>query len=114
MFGYVALIKSCYLKKPARKALSYAAVSAQTDPLKYNEVILNDCWLAGDEEIKTDNGLFLSVSQKLPLLIEIKEAEVDAERDWLRIMNTSLMYYLHIPDLSLLSYKEWASRVKEL
>ena len=76
--------------------------------------ILNDCFLGGDEEIKTDNGLFLSVSQKLPLLIEIKEAEVDAERDWLRIMNTSLMYYLHIPDLSLLSDKEWASRVKEL
>ena len=76
LFSYVALIKSCYLKKPARKALSYAAVSAQTDPLKYNEVILNDCWLAGDEEIKTDNGLFLSVSQKLPLLIEIKEAEL--------------------------------------
>lgn len=69
--------KVCYLRKPSRKALSYAALSAQTDPLKYNEVILNDCWLAGDEEIKTDNGLFLSVSQKLPSLIEIKEAELE-------------------------------------
>lgn len=68
--------KVCYLKQPSRKALSYAAVSAQTDPLKYNEVILNDCWLAGDEEIKTNNGLFLSVSQKLNALIEIKEAEL--------------------------------------
>jgi len=29
-------------------------------------------------------------------------------------MNTSLMYYLHIPDPSLLSDEEWASRVKEL
>ena len=38
--------------------------------------ILNNCFLGGDEEIKTDNGLFLSVSQKLPLLIEIKEAEL--------------------------------------
>lgn len=38
--------------------------------------ILNDYFLGGDEEIKTDNGLFLSVSQKLPLLIEIKEAEL--------------------------------------
>lgn len=26
--------------------------------------ILNDCFLGGDEEIKTDNGLFLSISQK--------------------------------------------------
>lgn len=68
--------KVCYLKTPTRRALSYAAAAGQTDPLKYNEIILNDCWLAGDEEIKTDNGLFLSVSAKLPGLIDIKEAEL--------------------------------------
>lgn len=68
--------KVCFLKPPSRRALSYAAAAGQTDPLKYNEIILNDCWLAGDEEIKTDNGLFLSVSAKLPGLIDIKEAEL--------------------------------------
>ncbi|QHN64848.1 hypothetical protein [Bergeyella cardium] len=68
--------KVCYLKKPSRRALSYAAASAQTDPLKYNEIILKDAWIAGDEEIQTDNGLFLSASQKLATLIEIKEAEI--------------------------------------
>ena len=69
--------KECYLKKPARKALSYAAVSAQTDPLKYNEVILNDCWLAGDEEIKTNDSLFLAASSKIAEIIEVKEAELE-------------------------------------
>lgn len=68
--------KVCYLKKPSRNALSYASMAAQTDPLKYNEFILEDCWLAGDEEIKTDNGLFLSIGQKLPLLIEMVEVEM--------------------------------------
>lgn len=68
--------KICYLKSPSRKALSYASIAAQTDPLKYNEVILDDCWLDGDEEIKTDNGLFLSISQYLPTLVEMKEVEM--------------------------------------
>ena len=68
--------KVCYLKEPSRKALSFAAAAGQTDPLRYNEIILKDCWLAGDEEIQTNNGLFLSVSAQLPKLIEIKEAEL--------------------------------------
>ena len=65
-----------YLKKPSRKALSYASVAGQKDPLKFNEVLLNDCWLGGDETIKTDDTKFLSVSQKLAELIEVAEAEL--------------------------------------
>ena len=68
--------KACYVKKPSRKALGYATVSGKENPLKFNEVMLNDCWLAGDEEIKTDDSLFLSVSPKLAELIEIKETEM--------------------------------------
>lgn len=68
--------KVCYLKTPSRKALSFAAAAGQTDPLRYNEIILKDCWLDGDDEIMTNNGLFLSVSAKLPGLIDIKEAEL--------------------------------------
>ncbi|ROH98409.1 hypothetical protein EGI16_21480 [Chryseobacterium sp. G0240] len=66
----------CYLKKPSRQTISYAAAAAQTDPLQYNEVILNECWLAGDEVIKTDTGLFLSISQHLPGLVEMVEVEM--------------------------------------
>lgn len=68
--------KECYLKKPSRQTLSYAAVASETDPLRYNEVILEDCWLAGHEEIKTDTGLFLSISQHIPGLIEMVEVEM--------------------------------------
>ena len=68
--------KSCYLKKPSRKALGYASMAGKENPLKFNEVLLNDCWLAGDEEIKTNDDLFLSVSQKLGEIIEVKEAEL--------------------------------------
>ncbi len=48
--------KVCYLKEPSRKALSFAAAAGQTDPLRYNEIILKDCWLAGDEEIQNNHS----------------------------------------------------------
>jgi len=69
--------KACYLKQPSRKALGYASVAGKSNPLKFNEVLLNDCWLAGDEEIKTNDTLFLSISSKLAELIEVKEAELE-------------------------------------
>lgn len=68
--------KACYLKKPSRKALGYATVAGKDNPLKFNEVILKDCWLGGDEEIQTNDDLFLGVSAQLPNLIEAKEAEL--------------------------------------
>lgn len=67
--GHVA-----YLKKPTRKALSAAAVIGKTDPMKYNEILLNNCWIEGNEAIKTDDSLFLGISAQLAELIEIKEA----------------------------------------
>lgn len=69
--------KSCYLKPPSRKTLGYAGVAGKDDPLKFNEVILRDCWLGGDEEIRTDDVLFLSVSSQLANIIETKEAELE-------------------------------------
>jgi hypothetical protein len=69
--------KACYLKKPSRKALGYASVAAKENPLKFNEVLLKDCWLAGDDEIQTDDTLFLSVSGKVAELVEVKNAELE-------------------------------------
>lgn len=69
--------KKAYLHTPNRKTLSYASTLATKDPLRFNEVILENCWLGGDEEIKTDDALFLAVSSKLPDLIQIKEATLE-------------------------------------
>ena len=63
-----------YLKSPDRKVLGAAAVTGKSDPMKYNEVILNNCWLEGDEEIRTNDAMFLGVSAQLAEIIEIKEA----------------------------------------
>lgn len=64
----------CYLRKPNRKELSAATSLAQTDPMAFNESILADCWLGGDENIKTDDDLFLSVCTRLPSLITVLES----------------------------------------
>ena len=66
--------KSCILHRPTRKDLSYA--SAVKDPIKMSEVMLNALWVAGDEEIKEDDSLFLAAIQKMQKILEVKEAEI--------------------------------------
>ncbi len=68
--------KKGYLKKPDRKTLSYAMTNAQTNPLGFAEVVLENCWLGGDEDIKTNDGLFFAAAGQIDKLIEIKEAEL--------------------------------------
>ena len=68
--------KSCFLKSPDRRTLSAAAVVGKNDPLKYNEVLLNNCWIEGDEVIRTDDSYFLGVSGVLSEIISIKEGKL--------------------------------------
>ena len=67
--------KVCYLHKPDRKTLAYVS-QAQSNPIRMTETLLNNCWIDGDEEIKTDDSLFLGVAQQLGALIDIKKAEL--------------------------------------
>ncbi len=68
--------KKCYLKTPDRKTLKFAATIAQSNPLEYAEVILNNCFVGGDEDIKTNNAYFLSATSKIEQLIEVKQSEL--------------------------------------
>lgn len=68
--------KTCYLKKPDRKTLAFALTKANTAPLEFGEILINNCWLAGDEEIKTNDDLFLAVTTKLDALVQFKQAEI--------------------------------------
>ncbi len=69
--------KMAFLRSPSRKVLGYASTTGQKDPMKFNEILLNNCWLAGDEVIKTDDSLFMGVSAKLAEIIEVKEATLE-------------------------------------
>lgn len=68
--------KVAYLRSPDRKTLSMASTVGAQDPMKFNEILLKNCWLDGDLEIQTNDTLFLSASSKLAQLIEIKETEM--------------------------------------
>lgn len=65
-----------FIKKPDRKTLSYAMTEAQTNPLGFAEIILENGWLGGDEAIKTDDSLFLAAAGQIDQVVQIKEAEV--------------------------------------
>lgn len=66
--------RSCILRSPTRQDLSYASVVK--DPVKLSEVLLNQLWVDGDEEIKTDDSLFMAVSAKMEDVLKVKEAEI--------------------------------------
>ncbi|MCF8218704.1 MAG: hypothetical protein K9J21_06950 [Bacteroidales bacterium] len=68
--------KKGYLRKPNRKDLSLASEIGEKDPMKFNEVILKNCWLAGDKEIMEDDRYFLAVSGQLDEIIETAEVEI--------------------------------------
>ena len=69
--------KVCYLRKPSRQATSQHLFHiGQGDLMKADEVLLQNCWLDGDEEIKTDDDLFLSIKPQLENLYELKKVLV--------------------------------------
>lgn len=67
--------KQAYVRNPNRKELSY--ISQIKDPIKFNEALLEACWLDGDQEIKTDDTIFMGLSEKISLLLDFQEVELE-------------------------------------
>ncbi|MDR3046128.1 MAG: hypothetical protein LBU51_00755 [Bacteroidales bacterium] len=76
IFQIVVEDSVCYLKKPDRLTMKLIASIVVNDPIRSNEVLLENCWLGGDEDIKTEDDKFFGVSQQLVDLIQIKQAEL--------------------------------------
>ena len=76
IFAVKADGKVCYLRKPDRKIMAYVS-TLSNNPIKANEAILNNCWLGGSEDFKTDDELFYGLSAKLNQLVTIKAAELE-------------------------------------
>lgn len=70
--------KCCVLHKPRRQDYSYAMVASNggKDPVKLQEALLNGCWIDGDNEIKTEDSYFFSVSAQIEGMSEVKQAEL--------------------------------------
>jgi hypothetical protein len=74
MLKIEATTVKAYLKKPSRKVISMATAVGGKDPIRFGELILENCWLGGDEHIKTNDDLFLAANAILGNLIKIKTA----------------------------------------
>lgn len=68
--------KTCYLKKPDRETLRCAMKLGDSDVIEFGEIMLANCWLAGDESIKESNDDLMSLIPTLQNLIEIKTVEI--------------------------------------
>ncbi len=66
--------KKAILRSPSRQDMSYAM--SVKDPIKMSETILKNCWVAGDEEIKTDDQYFLGAISQIDTIMQIKTAEI--------------------------------------
>jgi len=68
-----------YLKTPDRHILGFATAGSDggKQGIKFNEILLKNCFLGGSPDIQTQDDLFLAVSGKLAELIQVKEAELE-------------------------------------
>lgn len=76
VFAIIVEDKICYVKKPGRKEMSYAASIGANDPMGMVEGILTTCFLGGHEGFKTEDDLFLAAASQLEQIIETKKAEL--------------------------------------
>ena len=66
--------KSCIIRAVDRKVLSFASVN--TDSIKASETILNELWIAGDEEMRTNDQLFLATINQMQEIMKVKEGSI--------------------------------------
>lgn len=81
-YGDIYLIRSgekkVYLHKPTRQIIDLAQMSAKTRPSMFEEVIIKNCWLAGNKEVLDDDAVddFYAISAQVGTLVSVKEAEL--------------------------------------
>lgn len=76
IFEFEAEGKTVYLKKPGREVLRAANAGAGDDTIKWNEIIIKNCWLEGDACFLDDDDYFFGLSAKLTELIKRKQVEL--------------------------------------
>lgn len=75
IFEITADNKVCYLRKPSRQILGYA-MTQYKQPLKMTETLLNNCFIGGCEDFKTDDDLFMGINLRIEELISVKQVEL--------------------------------------
>ncbi|MBY0244505.1 MAG: hypothetical protein K2Q03_03520 [Sphingobacteriaceae bacterium] len=65
-----------YLTTPSRQILGAARLMADGDQMKFNEIVLENCMVAGSEEFKSSDKLFLGLVPYLSDIVEVAEVRI--------------------------------------
>lgn len=65
-----------YFKKPDLETIAASTRFIDTDPVKGGVIVMENCWLGGDEAIKTDDEAKFSVILRVNKLFKVLETEV--------------------------------------
>ena len=68
--------KVAYLRKPDRATLKAAMSKVLTDPIGFAEVILKNCWLQGDEDVKKNEEYIMGSVAPLNNIVNARTAEL--------------------------------------
>lgn len=63
-------------KKPTRQIIGAASKISTSDPMKYLEMLAENCFVAGDRELLDDDDCFIAIMPLLNELMETKTAEL--------------------------------------
>jgi len=69
-----------YFKKPGRQQMDFASSEAAKGGKfsvdRFNSSLANNCWIGGDEAMRTDEDLFMSASTQFGELAKVYQAEI--------------------------------------
>ena len=70
---------SCFIRTPDEKVKNFA-LRLIANPQDAGSVIIKNCWLGGDDRIRTDKGLLASAALKVLEFIEIHQVQLKKPR----------------------------------
>jgi hypothetical protein len=69
--------KVAIFSKPSRTVVALAALNSRDKgPMSMVDTIIQNCWLDGDEEVRTDAGYALGLMSQVDALVGTKTAEI--------------------------------------
>lgn len=69
-------VATAWFKKPGIDVISASARFMESDPVKGVNIIMESCWLGGDEVIREDDEARLSCMQSLGKLLTIRTSSI--------------------------------------
>jgi hypothetical protein len=76
VFFYEVEDRICYLRPVDRNTYSLALSKISTSPAKFNETVLKEIWLAGDEEITKNDSLYFGLIDFVEELMNKKKGSL--------------------------------------